>query len=652
MIVKSGSHFLVKTEAGDRTLGTHATRGEAVKQLQAIEANKHRNMAHGGDVPFEVHSEHPTYFMVSKAGGKPFAMAKAAMSKDQITKVQRYAHGGTVQRMAVGGDPVPVSSDVPAVNTPATEARVANLPSFVTPEAKAYFLQQIDPLNDLAKKGDISPYPSDMTVQPTEASFGALKIDPDQWSKTKNFVNKAIDTLTTTKPLEAIPTTPGEAPPVAPAVPIAPVAPVAPVVPVPKPVVPAKPFTFDQPGAVSSTAPRSPEEYGANTLPTPEKPVDNSPEAVIARQTEAQAKLASDTAQLQETAIADRNQRLKAFNDSLSKNNQDIQDVYKTRPSADAYWAKQSTGERITAALGMLMGGIGVMGGHANTAVQYVQDQIKQDVDQQARQKSGLVEALMQKGHDLASAHNLAEVAATSNLADKTAAMANRMQAGQAKDNALMASYQLKLAAEKRAIDNAKTVSEINVNRANANKANVEAGKGSLELQLTRRALSGAGGESAGTPANRPTTLADERERGITIDGKRVYASTGPNADKIKEARVGYSNYQMARKDLQNFINNNGTSAKWPGDTKRAAEQKVQRLQNAYFASKGIKLSALSQSEIDNLRSQFPDLASFVQNPQRALDDLSASVDQDHQNLVEGYTGYRPSIPSSRKMVP
>jgi hypothetical protein len=42
MIVKSGGKYLVKTKSGDKTLGTHNTRAEAVAQLQAIEISKHR----------------------------------------------------------------------------------------------------------------------------------------------------------------------------------------------------------------------------------------------------------------------------------------------------------------------------------------------------------------------------------------------------------------------------------------------------------------------------------------------------------------------------------------------------------------------------------------------------------------------------------
>lgn len=41
MIKKQGSRYVVTTEDG-RTLGTHATRAEAVKQLQAVEASKRR----------------------------------------------------------------------------------------------------------------------------------------------------------------------------------------------------------------------------------------------------------------------------------------------------------------------------------------------------------------------------------------------------------------------------------------------------------------------------------------------------------------------------------------------------------------------------------------------------------------------------------
>lgn len=41
-IVKRGSYFVVTNKAKTRVLGKHKTRGEAVNQLQAIEASKAR----------------------------------------------------------------------------------------------------------------------------------------------------------------------------------------------------------------------------------------------------------------------------------------------------------------------------------------------------------------------------------------------------------------------------------------------------------------------------------------------------------------------------------------------------------------------------------------------------------------------------------
>lgn len=43
MIVKRGDKWAVVSKDGKKTLGIHDTYEEAVKQLQAIEANKHKN---------------------------------------------------------------------------------------------------------------------------------------------------------------------------------------------------------------------------------------------------------------------------------------------------------------------------------------------------------------------------------------------------------------------------------------------------------------------------------------------------------------------------------------------------------------------------------------------------------------------------------
>lgn len=40
MIVKSGKKWFVKTQDGSKTLGTHSTKRDAVRQLQAIESSK------------------------------------------------------------------------------------------------------------------------------------------------------------------------------------------------------------------------------------------------------------------------------------------------------------------------------------------------------------------------------------------------------------------------------------------------------------------------------------------------------------------------------------------------------------------------------------------------------------------------------------
>jgi len=41
MIVKQGSKYVVKTHDGKKTLGTHDSKADAMKQLAAIEAMKH-----------------------------------------------------------------------------------------------------------------------------------------------------------------------------------------------------------------------------------------------------------------------------------------------------------------------------------------------------------------------------------------------------------------------------------------------------------------------------------------------------------------------------------------------------------------------------------------------------------------------------------
>ena len=41
-IVKRGSKWAVVSKDGSKTLGTHDTKEDAVKQLQAIEINKHK----------------------------------------------------------------------------------------------------------------------------------------------------------------------------------------------------------------------------------------------------------------------------------------------------------------------------------------------------------------------------------------------------------------------------------------------------------------------------------------------------------------------------------------------------------------------------------------------------------------------------------
>ena len=42
MIVKKDGKWLVKSEDGKKTLGTHDNKADAVKQLEAIEINKHK----------------------------------------------------------------------------------------------------------------------------------------------------------------------------------------------------------------------------------------------------------------------------------------------------------------------------------------------------------------------------------------------------------------------------------------------------------------------------------------------------------------------------------------------------------------------------------------------------------------------------------
>ena len=53
-IMKRGNKWLVTNEAGTEVLGTHNTRADAVRQLAAIEASKHRRRRKGSDMNEEI----------------------------------------------------------------------------------------------------------------------------------------------------------------------------------------------------------------------------------------------------------------------------------------------------------------------------------------------------------------------------------------------------------------------------------------------------------------------------------------------------------------------------------------------------------------------------------------------------------------------
>lgn len=109
-------------------------------------------------------------------------------------------------------------------------------------------------------------------------------------------------------------------------------------------------------------------------------------------------------------------------------------DIANGKIDASRWWDSRSTGQKVSATIGMILGGIGAgMTGGPNQALDIIQNSISRDIDAQKAnlgKKQSLLSAYVQQGHDIQDAMKLA-------AAHELAAVEGQMRAATARYSAL-----------------------------------------------------------------------------------------------------------------------------------------------------------------------------------------------------------------------
>lgn len=358
--------------------------------------------------------EYDDHFAVDDGSGRPFRVAKAALSPAMADRVRRMFAGGTVARMAVGGmvDPALMAGTV-LEETPDKTADVAPLEVVIPPPPV-----QVD--------------------QPSTPSVVAPVVAP-----VEPLAEVAAPVVTPVEqPAEVIApvVAPAAAPVVAPPAPVAePVAPAAPVVAAAPameapPTLPAPIDVAAQLGAVRQTLPApvgvAPAEAAAiQAAVDPAAKARIEREAAEERARRADLELARQTVirQQQDAAEAERlaadlanvarqHQEAKATAEADYKRRADDyrKDVESSRVEAGRIWSSMNLFQQMLAGISMIAGGaVAGVTGRANQAAEVIETAITRDVEQQrldiASRQSLRLREYQEAGATLAQASKLVE---------------------------------------------------------------------------------------------------------------------------------------------------------------------------------------------------------------------------------------------------
>ena len=205
------------------------------------------------------------------------------------------------------------------------------------------------------------------------------------------------------------------------------------------------------------------------------------------------------------------------------------QDIGNSQIKPNDYLDHMSTGSKIATALGMIVSGFGAgVTGKPNMAAQFLDDQIKRNIDaqiQNVQNKKGMISALIEQGHSLNEAAQMSSAIQKQYLANKITQIAGNFAGENAANNAAM--FAGKLTQE-----SAQTVQQLALNKA---------------IQ-------------SGNLNEIPDALDPNEASSFRLGGQKLYAPDPATAQKAREQAEAIESLEGTAKQINDFNKQNGTT--------------------------------------------------------------------------------------------
>ena len=288
-------------------------------------------------------------------------------------------------------------------------------------------------------------------------------------------------------------------------------------------------------------------------------------------------------------------------------------------------WNESSTGGKISAAIGLILGGIGAgLTGGPNQALGVINKMIDRDIDAQRAElgkKHTLFSMNMQKLGNEQAAYTATKLQLASTVDGQLRMAAAKSQVPQAQAAALQAQAMLKQQMLQPQIEYSKF----------------------LGAQNLMYGHGGGGSEANQARAEEMLLDKDQKERLVHLPGPggtRIprLASTPKDAEKFKESEEANTEFENAVKDAIKWSQDKGTSW-WKSSDKEIGDQKLEHV--TMLMSKLHGLNRLSDTDLHEFKQMVPsDLGAMRQDLVQAKLMNLLNMSQEKRNAV--YKAYAP----------
>jgi hypothetical protein len=481
----------------------------------------------------KVHADNDDHFVVSHGSGTPFRVAKKGIDKLTLTKIQMHHatqhlyDGGMVDGMDSAPDPAawdPMAPD---------------------PSTQTYGFEG---------GSSLEPVPgSEVSDQPTGGPAVTTPQMQASLEQDKAKGDSAVDTAAEPPTKESAPEDGKEG-----------------AAPEPPPAIAApKPIAINSGPNIDKQL-QAGDAMAQDAVRAQAKTAEAEGRAMLALQQQSEARRAA----LQQNTAA-------AYKANLAKKDAMMQDIAKGSVNPDHWVQSLSTGQKITGALAMILGGLGAgLSGGRNQALDIINAQIERDIDTQKAnltKKENLVRMYMEEGHSIQEAGRLAAADARDSTAAQLDMLGSKFM-GEKAGNAAQST--LAALTKQSATDRQTAFSNTQGNQLRA--LDIAEKKQVMQLRPVIQAVTVAAESGKSVPMQYRAYL--DHDRVVNLgNGKVAYANTSKDRDEAVAAQEALRNGLAAAKRAKEL---SGTSGFGGADT-QAGQLAVTDMQNAYQAALG-----------------------------------------------------------------